>query len=50
MIARRAGFRRTRWADGSTVTWLARRNRPGRGPGWSGLAFDLVRPLPPGPA
>lgn len=43
-------FRRTRWADGSTVTWLAHRNRPGRGPGWSGLAFDLVRPLPPGPA
>jgi hypothetical protein len=43
-------FRRTRWTDGSTVTWLAHRNRPGRGPGWSGLAFDLVRPLPPAPS
>ncbi len=42
-------FRRTRWTDGSTVTWLAHRNRPGRGPGWSGLAFDLARPLPPAP-
>jgi hypothetical protein len=42
-------FRRTRWIDGSTTTWLAHRTRPGRGPGWSGLAFDLVRPLPPGP-
>ena len=43
-------FRRARWTDGSTVTWLAHRNRPGRGPGWSGLAFDLVRPLPPAPS
>jgi hypothetical protein len=42
-------FRRTRWIDGSTTTWLAHRTRPGRGPGWSGLAFDLVKPLPPGP-
>jgi hypothetical protein len=39
-------FRRTRWTDGSTSTWLAHRTRPGRGPGWSGLAFDLVRLLP----
>lgn len=38
-------FRRTRWTDGSTVTWLAHRGGPGLGPGWSGLAFDLVRPL-----
>jgi hypothetical protein len=43
-------FRRTRWTDGSTITWLAHRARPGRGPGWSGLAFDLVKPLPPGPS
>jgi hypothetical protein len=41
-------FRRTRWTDGSTVTWLAHHTRPGRGQGWSGLAYDLVRPLPPG--
>jgi hypothetical protein len=38
-------FRRTRWTDGSTVTWLAHRGGLGLGPGWSGLAFDLVRPL-----
>jgi hypothetical protein len=43
-------FRRTRWTDGSTTTWLAHRTRPGRGPGWSGLAFDLVKPLPPAPS
>jgi hypothetical protein len=43
-------FRRIRWSDGSTTTWLAHRTRPGRGPGWSGLAFDLVTPLPEGPA
>jgi hypothetical protein len=43
-------FRRIRWSDGSTTTWLAHRARPGRGPGWSGLAFDLVTPLPEGPA
>jgi hypothetical protein len=35
-------FRRTRWTGGSTQTWVARSTRPGRGPGWSGLAFDLV--------
>ena len=44
------GFRRARWSDGSTTTWLAHRARPGRGPGWSGLAFDVVQPLPPPPA
>jgi hypothetical protein len=43
-------FRRTRWIDGSTTTWLAHRTRPGRGPGWSGLAFDRVLPLPPAPS
>jgi len=35
-------FRRARWTGGATQTWLARATRPGRGPGWSGLAFDLV--------
>ena len=41
-------FRRIRWSDGSTAVWLAHQSRPGRGPGWSGLAFDRVTPLPPG--
>lgn len=40
-------FRRTRWIGGGTITWLAHHTRPGHGPGWSGLAFDLVRALPP---
>ncbi len=35
-------FRRIRWSDGSTFIWMARRKQPGRGPGWSGLAFDLI--------
>jgi len=38
-------FRRTRWTDGSTHLWLARRTRPGRGEGYSGLAFDLIQTL-----
>jgi hypothetical protein len=44
-------FRRTRWTDGSTFTWLARKTGPGRGEGYSGLAFDLIQRLtgPPGP-
>lgn len=42
-------FRRTRWSDGATLTWLAHRNGPGLGPGWSGLAFDLVQQLHPAP-
>jgi hypothetical protein len=37
-------FRRTRWTDGSTHVWIARRVLPGQGPGQSGLAFDLVIP------
>lgn len=36
-------FRRTRAMDGSTYLWLARKSGPGRGPGCSGLRFDLVR-------
>jgi hypothetical protein len=40
-------FRRARWIDGSTHVWIARRVRPGHGPGVSGLAFDLVKPLKP---
>jgi hypothetical protein len=38
-------FRRTRSSDGSTFLWLARRSGPGRGPGWSGLRFDIVQPM-----
>ena len=37
-----SGFRRARWIDGSTVVWLGRQASVGRGPGWSGLAFDVV--------
>jgi hypothetical protein len=40
-------FRRTRSPDGSTFVWQARRSTQGRGPGWSGLRFDLVRDLKP---
>lgn len=38
-------FRRTRSSDGSTFLWLARVSGPGRGPGWSGLRFDIVQPM-----
>lgn len=33
---------RSRWTDGSTHVWIARRKEPGRGEGSSGLRFDLV--------
>jgi hypothetical protein len=38
-------FRRTRSADGSTFLWMARKSDVGKGPGWSGLRFDLVRDM-----
>ena len=38
-------FRRVRWNDGSTFVWVARETSPGSGPGWSGLAFDLILPI-----
>jgi hypothetical protein len=38
-------FRRTRSADGTTYVWIARKSGPGRGPGWSGLRFDLVQDM-----
>jgi hypothetical protein len=41
-------FRRTRSADGSTFVWMARKSEEGRGPGWSGLRFDIVRDIPGG--
>jgi hypothetical protein len=39
-------FRRARWTDGSTYLWLGRESRVGRGPGYAGLQFDLVRKQP----
>lgn len=41
----RRAFQRTRWSDGSTHVWIGRRAGAGRGPGWSGLAFDIVERL-----
>jgi hypothetical protein len=38
-------FRRTRSMDGTTFVWMARRVGQGRGPGWSGLRFDIVRDM-----
>jgi hypothetical protein len=38
-------FRRTRSSDGSTFVWMARKSGLGRGPGWSGLRFDIVRDM-----
>ncbi len=38
-------FRRTRSADGSIYLWMARKSGPGRGPGWSGLRFDIVQDM-----
>jgi hypothetical protein len=38
-------FRYTRSTDGSIFVWMARKSGLGRGEGWSGLRFDLVRDL-----
>jgi hypothetical protein len=35
-------WQRTRWSDGSVVTWLGRRKTNGRGEQTSGLAFDKI--------
>jgi len=35
-------FRRTRSSDGSTFVWMARKSGVGKGPGWSGLRYDIV--------
>ena len=35
-------IRRTRWIDGSTHLWIARRKQAGRGEGSSGLRFDVA--------
>jgi hypothetical protein len=41
LTVQRAVFR-TRWIDGSTHVWIARRRRAGSGESQSGLAFDQV--------
>ena len=49
-------WRYARWIDGRHLVWIARKSAPGRGPGSSGLLFDLLRPFqkpgqpPPSPA
>ena len=40
-------WRYARWTNGSAHLWTVRRKRPGRGPGTSGLGFDLVEPWQP---
>jgi len=35
-------WRYARWTDGRQLSWVGRRVRPGRGPGASGLSFDLA--------
>ena len=35
-------MRRTRWVDGSTQLWTARRRRAGQGGAASGLRYDVV--------
>ena len=37
--------RHTRWMNGSTHLWIARRKQAGRGEGSSGLRFDVVDPV-----
>jgi hypothetical protein len=34
-------WRYARWTDGRQLSWVGRRVQPGRGPGASGLSFDL---------
>jgi hypothetical protein len=38
--------RRARWTDGSVYCWMARKVRPGKGQGSSGLAFDVLATIP----
>jgi len=43
-------WRYARWIDGRHVAWIARGAGPGRGPGSSGLRFDVLQPFQrPGP-
>ena len=36
--------RRSRWTDGSTHLWIARRRTVGAGEGSSGLKYDIAKP------
>jgi len=38
-------YQHSRWLDGTPYLWMARRKRPGRGQGWSGLRYDLIEPI-----
>ncbi|MBN1491801.1 MAG: hypothetical protein JXA69_17950 [Phycisphaerae bacterium] len=40
--------RRSRWLDGSTHLWIARKKTAGAGEGSSGLRFDMAIPFPAG--
>jgi hypothetical protein len=43
-------WRYARWTDGRHLAWIARQTGPGRGPGSSGLRFDVLQPFQqPGP-
>jgi hypothetical protein len=42
-------FQRTRWSDGRAWVWLGVRKQTGRGEGSSGLGFDQIVDVPPGP-
>jgi hypothetical protein len=37
-------FQHARWIEGSSLLWVGRRRRPGRGEGSSGLRFDRITP------
>jgi hypothetical protein len=39
-------FERTRWTDGSVITWLRVLKQTGRGEAQSGLAFDQLADTP----
>jgi len=42
-------FRYTRSSDGTIYVWQARTSGQGKGSGWSGLRFDIVRDMAPSP-
>lgn len=41
-----ATYKRSRWLDGTTITWVGRRVTTGKGEGSSGLAFDQIAEIP----
>ena len=47
IVSRRV--QRTRWYDGRTFLWVGRARETGRGGASSGLGFDQIDDLPPGP-